>query len=70
MGVSIRRYVPADQKDARLVVLRGFKDFGFEYAPQFLLERHREWQKNFDQKVLVFLQLCNSTRQPKHDSNQ
>ena len=35
MGVSIRRYVPADQKDARLVVLRGFKDFGFEYAPQY-----------------------------------
>lgn len=35
MGVSIRQYAASDQKDAQSVVLRGFKDFGFKYTPQY-----------------------------------
>lgn len=35
MNVFIREFVPTDQKGARSVVLRGFKDFGFEYTPQY-----------------------------------
>ncbi len=35
MGTSIRQYISADQKAAQSVVLRGFKDFCFEYTPQY-----------------------------------
>lgn len=35
MNSSIREFVPTDQKATRSVVLRGFKDFGFKYTPQY-----------------------------------
>ena len=35
MKASIRQYIDTDQKAARSVVLKGFKDFGFKYTPQY-----------------------------------
>lgn len=35
MVASIRQYTASDQKAAQSVVLRGYKDFGFKYTPQY-----------------------------------
>lgn len=35
MSASIRQYTAADQKAARSVVLRGYRNFGFDYTPQY-----------------------------------
>lgn len=38
MRASIRQFTDSDQKASRSVVLRGFKDFGFKYTPQYDFE--------------------------------
>lgn len=35
MNILIREYLPIDKDAVRSVILKGFKEFGFEYTPQY-----------------------------------